>query len=268
MAIISLTTDFGQFDGYVGVMKGVILGIAPDAQLVDLSHEIAPQDVRQATHVLARAMPFFPQGAIHVVVVDPGVGAARRPILVTTASAVFVGPDNGVLTPALTDATAKTWQLDRPEFWLPEVSATFHGRDVFAPVAGHLARGVRPELMASRVSDAVRLALPRPQRLPDGSIQGEVVHADRFGNLITNIPGEWLTGESHRGHWQCYVARSVEPVLGPLSTYSDGASGAPLALVSSSGMLEIAVRDGSAQRMFGAGPGAPVLVRPGLESYQ
>ena len=263
MAIISLTTDFGQFDGYVGVMKGVILAIAPDAQLVDLSHEIAPQDVRQAAHVLARAMPFFPKGAIHVAIVDPGVGSVRRPILVTTASAVFVGPDNGVLTPALTDATAKTWELDRPEFWLPEVSATFHGRDLFAPVAGHLACGVSPERMASRVSDAVLLASAGPQRLPDGSIRGEVVHADRFGNLITDIPGEWLTGGSHRGHWQCYVARSVEPAPGPLRTYSDAASGAPLALVSSSGMLEIAVRDGSAQRMFGASPGAPVLVRPG-----
>jgi S-adenosylmethionine hydrolase len=117
MAIISLTTDFGQFDGYVGVMKGVILAIAPDAQLVDLSHEIAPQDVRQAAHVLARAIPFFPEGAIHLAVVDPGVGSVRRPILVRTASAVFVGPDNGVLTPALTDATAKTWEWIT-EFWL------------------------------------------------------------------------------------------------------------------------------------------------------
>jgi S-adenosylmethionine hydrolase len=263
MAIISLTTDFGQFDGYVGVMKGVILAIAPDARLVDLSHEIAPQDVRQAAHVLARAIPFFPDGAIHVVVVDPGVGSARRPILVTTASAVFVGPDNGVLTPATKDATAEVWELDRPEFWLREVSATFHGRDIFAPVAGHLARGVRPELMASRTSDAVVLALSRPLRLPDGSIRGEVVHVDRFGNLITDIPGAWLTGESHRGQCQCYVARNAEPVRGLFGAYSAAASGAPLALVSSSGMLEIAVRDGSAQRVFGAGPGAPVLVRLG-----
>jgi S-adenosylmethionine hydrolase len=263
VAIISLITDFGQTDSYVGVMKGVILGIAPDAQLVDLSHDIAPQNIRQAAYVLAGAVPYFPVGTVHLVVVDPGVGSTRRPIVVTTASAAFVGPDNGVLTPALADVTAQAWELDCPEFWLPEVSATFHGRDIFAPVAGHLAHGASGvEAMASPISDPVRLAPSEPQRFADGTIRGEVVHADRFGNLITDIPGDWLIGSSHPTRWQCFVAQNEQPVPGPLRSYSDAAPGAVMALVNSGGMLEIAVRDGSAEQMLGVGPGAPVLLHP------
>ncbi len=256
MSIISLTTDFGRSDGYVGVMKGVILGIAPDARLVDLSHEVAPQNVRQAVYVLAGAVPYFPQGAIHLVVVDPGVGGARRPIAVRTDSAVFVGPDNGVLTPALADPSAQAWVLDRPEFRLPEVSATFHGRDIFAPAAGHLARGALLETMARRVSDPVRLEMPVPQRTPDGGIRGEVVYVDHFGNLITDIPESWLTD----GPVQCTLAG--RPIPGPYRTYSAAPPGAPLALISSGGALEIAVRDGNAHQVLEANIGAPVWVSP------
>jgi S-adenosylmethionine hydrolase len=256
MSIISLTTDFGLSDGYVGVMKGVILGIAPDARLVDLSHEIAPQDVLQAAYVLAGAIPYFPQGTIHLVVVDPGVGSARRAIVVRTDAALFIGPDNGVLTPALADSSAQAWVLDRPEFRLPEVSATFHGRDIFAPAAGHLARGAPLEAMARSISDPVRLTMPTAQRTSDGGIRGEVVYIDRFGNLITNIPGSWLTGESA----QCYLAGRLIP--GPYHTYSEAPTRAPLALISSGGALEIAVRDGNAQQVLGADIGAPVLVSP------
>jgi S-adenosylmethionine hydrolase len=262
MTIITLTTDFGLRDGYVGVMKGVILGIAPDAQLVDLSHDIEPQDVRMAAHVLAAAMPYFPVGSIHLAIVDPGVGGARRPVLVSGAHALFVGPDNGILTPALADAAAQTWQLDRPEYWLPEVSATFHGRDLFAPIAGHLACGMKPEALASPISDPVRLEMAAPRRQPDGSILGEIVYADRFGNLVTNIPGTWLAGEFGPGQWRCYVGQHAQPVIGPLHTYSDAPPGAPLALVGSMGALEIAVRDGNARQLLEINPGAPVLVHP------
>ncbi len=164
MTIITLTTDFGLSDGYVGAMKGVILGIAPAAHLVDLSHEIAPQDVRQAAHVLADAVPYFPAGTVHLAVVDPGVGSARRPLLITTPRAAFVGPDNGLFTFILGTAKTQAWALDQPGYWLPEISRTFHGRDIFAPVAAHLACGVPPEMLGSPITDAAPLAAPLAAR--------------------------------------------------------------------------------------------------------
>jgi hypothetical protein len=247
MPIITLTTDFGQSDGYVGIMKGVILGILPAAQLVDLSHEIEPQNVRQAAYVLAQATPYFPTGAVHLVVVDPGVGSARRPIAVKTTGAAFVGPDNGVLTPALDEPSARAWELNRPEYWLPAVESTFHGRDLFAPCAAHLARGVCPDELGSPISDPVRLALPSPTRFADGSVHGEVVAVDRFGNLITNIPGAWLAGEGAR--WRCRIAG--REIAGLRRTYSDAAEGELMLLVSSGDTVEIAVRNGSAAGVLG-----------------
>lgn len=153
MRLITLTTDFGLADGYVGTVKGVILGIAPDVRLVDLSHTVAPQNIRQAAHILAGAAPFFPAGAVHLAVVDPGVGSSRRPILVSLPGACFVGPDNGLFTFALEQAGAQVWMLDRPRFWLPAVSRTFHGRDIFAPVAAHLASGISPAELATPIED-------------------------------------------------------------------------------------------------------------------
>ncbi|HEX9116291.1 MAG TPA: SAM-dependent chlorinase/fluorinase, partial [Anaerolineae bacterium] len=162
MTVITLTTDFGLADGYVGIMKGVILGIAPTAQCVDLTHEIAPQDVRRAALVIAQASPYFPKGTIHLVVVDPGVGSERRPLIVQTPQACFVGPDNGLFTDALDAPTTISYAADRPQFWLPEISSTFHGRDIFAPLAAHLALGVAPETLGSPIRDAILLPRPMP----------------------------------------------------------------------------------------------------------
>ena len=256
MTIITLTTDFGSADGYVGTMKGVILGIAPDVRLVDLSHEIAAQDVRGAEYVLGRAAAFFPAGTVHLAVVDPGVGSRRRPLLVTTPRARYVGPDNGLFTFALAEAGVAAFELDRPEFCLPNISRTFHGRDIFAPVAAHVARGVAPHALGSPISDPVRLPAVAPQRRADGSVTGRVVHVDHFGNLITDIPGGWM-GE---GHWSVEIAGRRINRFG--TTYADATAGALLILVSSAGTLEIAACDGNAAAQLGVGVGETAILRP------
>ncbi len=257
MAIITLITDFGLADGYVGIMKGVILRIAPEARLVDLSHEVPAQDIRHAREVLARAIPYFPDGTVHLAVVDPGVGSARRVLIVAARGSFFVGPDNGLFSDPLADPGARIYAADRPEFWLPEPSHTFHGRDIFAPLAAHLARGRQPEELGTFAGAPVRLPQESaPRRRPDGSLGGQVVYVDRFGNLITDIPGSCLAG---RG-WTCLIAGQT--IAGLSDTYSEAERGALLALVSSAGTLEIAVREGSAATRLGAGAGEPVLVVP------
>ncbi len=252
MTIITLTTDFGLSDGYVGIMKGVILGITADVQLVDISHEISPQDVHQGSFVLRNAVPYFPDGTVHLAVVDPGVGSRRRPLLVTTPRASFVGPDNGLFTFALAQPDAQAWVLDRPQYWLPVISRTFHGRDIFAPVAAHLARGVPPEALGSPVSDPVRLELLLPEQQGNRHVVGHVIHVDRFGNLITNVPAAWLADSD----WACEIAGWRISHLS--ESYSAVRPGELVALIGSSGMLEVALRDGSAARLLGAGVGQPV----------
>jgi S-adenosylmethionine hydrolase len=256
MTIITLTTDFGSADGYVGVMKGVILGIAPAVQLVDLSHEIAAQDVRGAEYVLGGAAAFFPADTVHLAVVDPGVGSRRRPLLITTPRASYVGPDNGLFTFALAEVGAAAYELDRPEFWLPNISRTFHGRDIFSPVAAHVANGIAPHALGSPISDPVRLPLVAPQRHSDGHVTGHVVRVDRFGNLITDIPGGWV-GE---GRWCADIASRRISQFG--TSYADAVAGELLILVSSAGTLEIAARDGNAAALLGVGVGEAVNLRP------
>ncbi len=262
MALITLTTDFGTADGYVGIMKGVILGLCPDARLVDLSHDIAAQNVAQAAYVLAAAAPYFPAGTIHLAVVDPGVGSDRRPLVVQTDRAFCVGPDNGLFSPFQAEPGARSWALDRPEFWRAtrQVSRTFHGRDIFAPVAAHLARGVLPEQMGRPISDPVRLPLAEPIRHPDGHITGQVIYTDRFGNLITNVPAEWVAA----GRWCIEIAG--QRIAGIRAAYADAERGELLALVSSGGTVEIAVREGSAAARLGVGVGARVALWPMLRA--
>ncbi len=252
MTVITLTTDFGLADGYVGAMKGVILGMAPQARLVDLSHEIAPQAVRQAAYVLSRTTPYFPAGTIHVAVVDPGVGSARRPLLVTTPHAAFVGPDNGLFTFALAEAAAQAWALDRAEYWLPALSRTFHGRDIFAPVAAHLANGVLPDQLGSPIADAVRLAPLLAQRHGNNHIRGHVIHVDHFGNLISNVPGDWVAA----GRWACVMGSQRIPQIS--DTYAVAAPGELLALIGSGGTLEVAIREGNAAQALQIGTGHPI----------
>lgn len=255
MAIITLTTDFGLTDSYVGVMKGVILSIAPHVAIVDLTHAIAPQNIRQAAFVLMTAAPYFSAGAIHVVVVDPGVGTDRRPLLITTARACYVGPDNGVLSPALVEPDAQAWELDQPAYWRPQVSRTFHGRDIFAPVAAHLAAGAPPERLAHRISDPARLALPAPERCADGHISGEIIYVDRFGNLISNIPAAWVSA----GAWRCQIAGGAAPLV---HTYAEVAVGALAGLIGSNGTVELAIRNGNAARHFNVEAGEKVELWP------
>jgi S-adenosylmethionine hydrolase len=255
MAIITLTTDFGTADGYVGAMKGVILSLAPNAAIIDISHDVLPQDVRHGARLLATAVPHFPAGAVHVAVVDPGVGGARRGIALRTSLGTFVGPDNGLFTPFLRARVACV-ALTNPATHRHPVSATFHGRDVFAPVAAHLINGFPLAGLGPAVDDPIALFEPVPIRLPDGQLRAEIVHVDRFGNLVTNVgPLEWAELDPD----------AIRVVVGGVSLavhrfYGAVAPGAILALVGSSGHLEIAVREGSAAERLGLGVGATVEV--------
>ena len=275
MGIITLTTDFGASSGYVGVMKGVILSIAPQARLVDLTHAVPPQDVRDAAYELYAAVPFFPDGTIHLAVVDPGVGTERRAIAVHTPRAVFVGPDNGLFTYAL--AEAERWravELASRSYRLPQVSDTFHGRDVFAPAAAHLAAGATFEDLGPAVTDPVLLPQPRLQ-IDWERLAGEVLHVDRFGNLITSIgrlrwEGRQLTVipafRSQSAPKARFPAARVrvrvadQELKGVHRTYGVAPAGEAVALVGSAGFLEIAISQGSAAERLGLRSGAPVEI--------
>jgi S-adenosylmethionine hydrolase len=258
VGVITLLTDFGTADGYAGVLHGVILRINPQATLVDLCHDIAAQDVRGAAFVLSTAYPYFPAGTIHVAVVDPGVGSARRVIAVRTECGTFVAPDNGLLSYVLArECMLEMVHLTERRYWLAPLSDTFHGRDVFAPVAAHLSLGVPLCALGVPLGDPLRFDVPQAQRLGDGSIRGEVLHVDRFGNLVTNVPGAWLVAERD---WRVRVAG--REVRGVCDAYARVAAGELLALVGSSGHLELAVRDGNAAAALGANPGTEVRVFP------
>jgi S-adenosylmethionine hydrolase len=254
--IITLTTDFGQADGYVGTMKGVILGICPEAVLVDISHEIRPQAVRQAAYVLSTAAPYFPPGTVHLVVVDPGVGSERRPIAVQTERAVYVAPDNGVLSLALAQEPARiAVDLAESRSRLPKASATFHGRDIFAPAAAHLACGRDLGEMGTSIPRLAMIVLPdlQPRLQADGSWQGEILHVDRFGNLITNF-------QAPNPKLGILVLLGEARISGLSRTFADVAPGDLVAYTGSSGYLEIAVREGNAAARLGMGVGDPVQV--------
>ena len=242
-------TDFGIKDGNVGVMKGVIWGITPDAQISDLSHKVQAQNIREAAYILGRSAPYFPQGTIHVVVVDPGVGTARRSMAARIGDGFYVGPDNGTLTVWLERTEAGNWpcefvQLDQPKFWLPVVSHVFHGRDIFSPVAAHLARGVSLNELGSAFSDPVRLDIPKPVKTADGW-RGEVVHIDHFGNLASNIRVEHL-GEAFRQKEKIILRLNGTEVRGMVDTFGERPPGELVALLGSTGNLVLSVVNGSA----------------------
>lgn len=261
--LVTLLTDFGTADGYVGAMKGVIASLAPSARVVDVTHDIRAGDVRGGALALETAAPYFPPGTIHVAVVDPGVGTARRGIAVEAGGQAFVGPDNGLLALAARP-DRRVFILDRARYHLQAVSPTFHGRDVFAPIAARLATGVRASNLGTKTdSDDLReLALPRPLATRGGLV-GEVIHADRFGNLITNVVAAdlaRLSGAAPLKSIRIHVGR--RRLSGGLArTYGDAGRHALLALVGSSGRLEIARRDGSAALMLGYRPGRKLAVR-------
>ena len=263
MSFVTLMTDFGLKDGNVGVMKGVIWRFAPGAQISDLSHLIGPQNVSEAALILARQAPFFPAGTVHVVVVDPGVGTARRPIAAHLGDSFFVGPDNGILTLLLEGAESEGREvtivhLDRPQYWLPQVSHVFHGRDIFAPAAGHLAAGVPLRELGTPIQDPVRLQLPQPEHTA-GGLRGEVIHVDHFGNLSTNIRREHL-GEPGPG---LRVRLGEAVIQGMVRTFGERAPGELVALYGSSGNLIVSVVNGSAAQRLRAEVGDRVEVSGG-----
>ena len=243
--VITLTTDFGLSDHFVGTMKGVIWSICPEARLADISHEIAPQNILEGAMVLAQAYAFFPVGTIHLAVVDPGVGTDRRPIAARLGEHLFVGPDNGLFTPILEAVEEQGGRIaffhaNNPRYWLPKVSHTFHGRDVFAPVAAHLAKGVPLSEVGEEINDPVRLKWPLPEETKNGW-QAHIVGIDRFGNLATDLPG----AELGRVSGPVFRLRGRE-VRGLVRSYGERPAGELVALVNSAGLVEIAVVNGSA----------------------
>jgi len=243
--IITLTTDFGTADGYVGEVKGVLLSRAPEAEPIDITHEIPPQDVERARLTVARVWRRFPAGAIHLVIVDPGVGSARAALAVASDGRFLVGADNGVLSPALLVPGAHVVALTVS----PGVSATFHGRDVFAPAAAALARGEQIDTLGTDAPSPIVRRTPEPRRCADGSLEGEVIAIDHFGNAVTNLI-------SMRGG-MIEVGSAMVPVR---RTYADARRGDAVAVVGSTGFIEIAIRDGDAAAALQLSRGARVVL--------
>jgi S-adenosylmethionine hydrolase len=259
MPFLTLTTDFGNKDGFIGTLKGVIWSICPSAQIADISHEISPQNVLAGAFALWRAYPFFPEETVHVAVVDPGVGTSRRPIAAHLGTYTFVGPDNGLFTPMFEDAEKNGWRLEtvhlkEAKYFRPEVSATFHGRDIFAPVAAHLANGVPLANLGPAILDPVRLSMPKPEKTTRGWL-AHVTVIDIFGNCTTDLPAAVLTERERitfhlRGH----------EVRGLAASYGHEQPGELIALVDSENYVEIAVVNGSAALKLGAQVGELVEV--------
>ncbi len=248
---VSVVTDFGVKDPYVGVMKGVILGINPLAIPVDVTHDVAPQAVLEGAFVIRASWEYFPPGTIHLAVVDPGVGTERAPMAMAAGGHFFVGPDNGLFTPILEKhPDAEVRRITEPAYRLPRVSATFHGRDVFAPAAAWLSRGVPVSEFGPRLEEPIRLPFSQPESIPQG-LGGRVVYVDRFGNLVTNIPADRIPD----GSAQVAIAGRYLEVH---RTYGEVPAGGLLALVGSFGFLEVSVNGGSAASVLEVGLGEPV----------
>ncbi len=257
--IITLTTDFGHADHYVGVLKGVILGINPEATLVDLCHEVRSHDILDGAYTLAQGYRYFPPGTIHVVIIDPGVGSARRPILVRASAHHFVAPDNGVLSFVYQrEPEIEVRHITAERYFLHPVSQTFHGRDIFSPVAAWLSRGEEPKRFGEAVTDYVKLTPPQPRRVDGRRWKGVTLHIDKFGNIITNItPADVpeLFSDSAPG-FRIVVNQYEITRLYP--SYSQGKPSEIFAILGSSGYLEIATNRGSAAEVLGVGRGAEV----------
>jgi S-adenosyl-L-methionine hydrolase (adenosine-forming) len=243
-ALITLTTDFGYRDAFVGIMKGVIAQRAPGTPVVDLSHGIPPQDTLAGALVLRSAAPYFPHGAVHVAVVDPGVGSSRAAVCLVTERALWLGPDNGVLSLAVpAEDMRAAFAVTNEALFLSPRSRTFHGRDVFAPVAAALATGTPPQALGASLGDVIRLDLPAPTPIAAG-VAGQVIYIDHFGNLVTNLPAT-AANITRLTTSNGQTARLV-------GTYAEGAPGELIAVVNGWDLIEIAARDGSAAERLGA----------------
>ncbi len=274
-AIITLTTDFGLADAYVAAMKGVILGINPEAKLIDICHTIKPQNILQAAFVLSTAYQFFPAGTIHLVVVDPGVGTERRAIILKTPSAHFVAPDNGVMSYVIEQSSAKLPKtcinqhqvelgpgleavaITKPRFWRSPVSPTFHARDIFSPVAAWLSLGFPAIDFGKTITTVTMLPLPHPSRTSENTLVGHILHVDSFGNLITNI----LSSDLPQAKEPITIEVGTQLISGLSRTYAEDEG--LLALIGSSGYLEIALKNGNASSFLDTEVGNAVRIRLG-----
>lgn len=253
--IITLTTDFGSSDHFAGTMKGVILGLQPAAQIIDITHEIQPFEIADGAFTIAQAYRYFPKRTIHVIVVDPGVGSTRRPLLAEMEGYHFIAPDNGVLSMVFAHGKPKVRHITGERYFLHPVSRTFHGRDVFAPVAAHVASGIPPARFGKLINDYLNLTFHRPNRTGKNSWIGSVLKVDRFGNLITNL---------HIEEFSDIRTRPFQLLLGSLAitrlalTFTDCAPGEVFVVAGSSGYLEVAINQASAAKTLGFGAGSPV----------
>ena len=261
MAVITLLSDFGLKDPYVAEMKAVILAICPEASIVDISHEITKFDIRMGAFILASAAPYFPQGSIHVAVVDPGVGTKRRPLIVETKCGFYVGPDNGLLMlSARKEDIRHVYDISNPQYMRPEVSRTFHGRDIFAPAAAHLAKGHPPSKFGTEIHDYVLPKFAKPQ-LRKGRLLGEILHIDGFGNIITNISERDLERISASEDSLLHAKFKDEILdLRLCSAYGQVPAERVLAIIGSSDFLEISTNQADASQVFGVKTGDSVEI--------
>ena len=259
--IITLTTDFGTNDHFVGTMKGVILSIEPDAQIIDICHSVQAFDVLDGALTISQAYSYFPTGTIHMVVVDPGVGTARRPLIVSSDRHHFVAPDNGVLSLIYQrEQRLSARHVTGEHYFLQPVSNTFHARDIFSPVAAYLAKGVDPEKFGEAVTDFVRFSAPKPKAANENTLRGVVLKVDRFGNLITNITPQdapMLFGENPGAFKIVVGQREIREIK---DAYAQGAPGEVFGIMGSMGYLEIAANRGSAGQLLGVGKGTDVNI--------
>ena len=253
--VITLTTDFGLRDPYIAAMKGVILTQCPHANLVDISHDVSPQNIDEAAFIVNGVYRFFPRETIHVVVVDPGVGTERAMLAVDTSQSVFLAPDNGVLKYIFNEhRESRVFRITNESLFLKEISQTFHGRDIFAPVAAHLANGHPIESVGKMVSDFIRGEIPKPV-ISEQHIRGEIVYIDHFGNGVTNLGGSDFKDHPH---FQIRIGNKIIDRL--VTSYSERAEGNLMAIIGSFGSLEIALFEGSAQMKLGFQIGDPVEI--------
>lgn len=256
-SLITLTSDFGVQDHYVGVMKAVILSICPGARMIDISHNIPPQDIMAGAWVVRNSAMLFPPRSVHLVVVDPGVGTERKPVAMKIRDQLFVGPDNGIFSLIADEHEHYAVQLKNSDFWRSDPSSTFHGRDIFAPVAAHLANGTGIDELGDPLEslETYRWAVPISDK--DG-IQGWIVHIDRFGNLVTNIPEEMIRETGTDAQLKIYVGNTILDKI--VETFGSVTEGEPAAYIGSAGMLEIAINKGDAHKMLGVEKGAQISI--------
>jgi len=256
--VITLLTDFGTQDHYVASMKGVILKINPQCRLIDITHQVNPHDIREGAFILANVYSYFPKGTIHLAVVDPEVGGARKPLLLVTPKYCFVGPDNGLFTTvAQKESVKQIITLDKQKYHLSKVSTTFHGRDIFAPVAAHLSLGIKPSAVGHKVDSLLRLGFEGPF-IREGKLLGEILHVDTFGNLVSNIDEGGLFRFT-RGY-PFVIRAGGKTIRGLKKGYWEGRKDEPIALLGSGGFLEISVREGRAQKVLKVKRGDPIQI--------